>query len=167
MKSWIVLAVATGLSTAQSDQLDKIPKCAFPCVQSYITGNQIAGCKPADIACVCSNKQFLSSISCCLAKDCSKDDIDTTIKFAASLCNANGVQTPTQLVCDQDVSGTASKTAGSSGAATATQQTAATNTGTGTSSSAAAATATTTNAAAPAFGKGGLLGAMLAVAAAL
>lgn len=28
MKSWIVLAVATGLTTAQSDQLDKIPKCA-------------------------------------------------------------------------------------------------------------------------------------------
>ncbi|GAB0137150.1 hypothetical protein EsDP_00005430 [Epichloe bromicola] len=165
MKStFITLALATGFAAAQLNQLDKIPKCAYSCVTSYITGSDIAGCKPADIACVCSNKDFISGISCCLEKDCQKDDIQSTIKFASGICNASGIKTPTELVCN--------KNAASSGASTST---AASRTQNGTGTAAATTTtstqtptATKTNAAAPVYvNAGGVLGVVLAVAAVL
>ncbi|KAG5922893.1 hypothetical protein E4U42_005166 [Claviceps africana] len=149
MKSVLItLALATGLVAAQSasPQLDKIPKCAYNCVSSYITGSNIAGCAPADIACVCSNKDFLSGISCCLEKDCGKDDIQSTIQFAAGICNASGVKTPSTLVCN--------KNSGGSGPAT--------------TSTSSAPVPSTTSAAAPVYANvGGVLGAVVAVVALL
>ncbi|KAG6040715.1 hypothetical protein E4U41_007329 [Claviceps citrina] len=159
----IILAVASGFAAAQVPQLDKIPTCAYSCVSSYITGTNIAGCPPADIACVCSNKDFLGGISCCLQKDCSKGDIQATIEFAAGLCNASGVKTPTQLVCNKDAAPpAASKSASASGTGAAT-----TASGSQTSST-GPPTPTKTNAAAPVHANaGGVLGAVLAVAALL
>lgn len=162
--SFVALALATGFAAAQLDQLDKIPKCAYSCVTSYISGTDIAGCKPADIACVCSNKNFLSGISCCLEKDCNKDDIQSTIKFASGICNASGVKTPTELVCNKDSassSGTAAPTATQSGSGAASSAASATSSG-------ATAAASKTGAAVPLQANaGGLLGAVLAVAALL
>ncbi|KAG5931307.1 hypothetical protein E4U53_001834 [Claviceps sorghi] len=163
MKSFLItLALATGFVAAQSPQLDKIPKCAYGCVSSYITGSNIAGCAPADIACVCSNKDFLSGISCCLEKDCGKEDIQSTIQFAAGICNASGVKTPTTLVCNKN-SGSSSAP-GSSGSASASATTPAA-TGSQTSS---APVPSKTNAAAPVYANvGGVLGAVMAAAALL
>ncbi|KAG5980087.1 hypothetical protein E4U55_004400 [Claviceps digitariae] len=161
MKSTLItLALATGFVAAQAPQLDKIPKCAYSCVSSFITGSNIAGCAPADIACVCSNKEFLSNISCCLQKDCSKDDIQSTIQFAAGLCNASGVQTPTELVCNKNPGSTTGPSS-SSGTATPTSQT-------GSASSTSSDAASKTNAAAPVYANaGGVLGAVVAVVALL
>ncbi|QPG99496.1 hypothetical protein C2857_001927 [Epichloe festucae Fl1] len=160
------MALAAGFAAAQLDQLDKIPKCAYSCITSHITGTDIAGCKPADIACVCNNKDFISSISCCLEKDCQKDDIQSTIKFASGICNASGVKTPTELVCNKNA---ASSGASTSTAASRTQNGSGTGTGTATATtSTQTATATKTNAAAPVYvNAGGVLGVVLAVAAVL
>lgn len=106
-------------------------------------------------------------MSCCLEKDCKKDDIQSTIKFASGICNASGVKTPTELVCN--------KNAASSGASTSTAASPTQNgTGTGTTGTATATTttqtaaATKTNAAAPVHvNAGGVLGVVLAVAAVL
>ncbi|OAQ72529.1 CFEM domain-containing protein [Pochonia chlamydosporia 170] len=172
--SFVTLAVAVGFAAAQLPQLDKIPKCAYSCVSSYISGTNIAGCKPADIACVCKNKDFIGGISCCLQKDCGKDDIAATISFANQICAASGVDTPKQLVCStgSGASGsTATKTdnssTGTGAGATATEQTTNAPTGSGTAAT-TAASSTKTGGAAPAYGNaGGILGAALAIAAAL
>ncbi|KAG6001818.1 hypothetical protein E4U21_003780 [Claviceps maximensis] len=163
MKSTLViLALATGLVAAQAPQLDKIPKCAYSCVSSYIVGSNIAGCAPADIACVCGNTSFLGDISCCLEKDCSKEDIQSTIQFASGLCNAAGVKTPTQLVCNKNAG---SASASASGSSTATPTTPAAS---GTHTSTEAPAASKTNAAAPLYvNAGGVLGAVAAVVALL
>ncbi|OAA48732.1 CFEM domain protein [Metarhizium rileyi] len=165
--SFFSLAVAVGFAAAQS-QLDKIPKCAFSCVSSYISGTNIAGCKPADIACVCKNQEFINGISCCLQKDCSKEEVDSTISFANQLCTASGVETPKQLVCSAGSasasgSAAATKTSTSTSSSNSTpagsQQTTTTSSGSGTAA---------TGAAVPAFGNaGGILGVALAIAAAL
>ncbi|KAG5999444.1 hypothetical protein E4U54_001847 [Claviceps lovelessii] len=153
MKSTLItLALASGFVAAQAPQLDKIPKCAYGCVTSYITGNNVAGCAPADIACVCSNKEFLGGISCCLEKDCNKDDIQSTIQFAASLCNASGVKTPSQLVCD--------KNSASTSASTTTASTTSSVTGTPSPTKTSAAAPLNANA-------GGVLAAVVAVMALL
>ncbi|EFY90934.1 CFEM domain protein, putative [Metarhizium acridum CQMa 102] len=164
--SFVTLAVAVGFAAAQLPQLDKIPRCA-----SYISGTNIAGCKPADIACVCGNKDFIGGISCCLQKDCSKADIDSTIIFAKQLCAASGVKTPEQLVCSSgsgSASGSAATQTGSSSpTATGSQQNTSAASGSATAAT-TAATSTHTGAAAPAFrNPGGLLGAALAIVAAL
>ncbi|KAG5946244.1 hypothetical protein E4U60_004386 [Claviceps pazoutovae] len=163
MKSAVIaLAVATGFVAAQVPQLDKIPKCAYSCVSSYITGTNIAGCAPADIACVCGNQEFLSGISCCLEKDCSKDDIKSTIDFAAGLCNASGVKTPKELICKNN----AASSGASSGAAAAATPTAS-GSQTSASGSGAPAASKTNAAAAPYANAGGVLGAVVAVVALL
>ncbi|KAG5941307.1 hypothetical protein E4U59_001822 [Claviceps monticola] len=165
MKSAVIaLAVATGFVAAQVPQLDKIPKCAYSCVSSYITGTNIAGCAPADIACVCGNQEFLSGISCCLEKDCSKDDIKSTIDFAAGLCNASGVKTPKELICKNNAA--SSGASSSSGAAVAATPTAS-GSQTSASGSGAPAASKTNAAAAPYANAGGVLGAVVAVVALL
>jgi hypothetical protein len=145
----------------------------YSCVTAFISGTDIAGCKPADIACVCRNKDFIGGISCCLQKDCSKEDIESTISFANQLCAASGVDTPKQLVCSSgsasSSSGATKTSSGSAAAATGSPQSTSAPSGTVTTGTATvAATSTKTNAAVPAFANaGGILGAALAMVAAL
>ncbi|KAG6087289.1 hypothetical protein E4U30_007896 [Claviceps sp. LM220 group G6] len=168
MKSAVIaLAVATGFVAAQAPQLDKIPKCAYSCVSSYITGTNIAGCAPADIACVCGNQEFLSGISCCLEKDCSKDDIKSTIDFAAGLCNASGVKTPKELICKKNAASSGASSSSSSGSAAVAATPTASGSQTSASGSGAPAASKTNAAAAPYANAGGVLGAVVAVVALL
>ncbi|QUC18692.1 uncharacterized protein UV8b_02933 [Ustilaginoidea virens] len=152
--SLLALAAAAGLAAGQ--QTFSLPDCSHACVGSYITGNNISGCKTTDIACICANKEFLSGISCCLEHKCSKDDIDKTIRYAAQLCSASGTVIPTQLICGQAASSTSASAAASQ-----------TSTGTASStSSATAPAATKSSAASPAAANlGNVLGAALALAA--
>ncbi|KAH0595921.1 hypothetical protein MHUMG1_06471 [Metarhizium humberi] len=167
--SFVTLAVAVSFAAAQ--QLGEIPQCAQSCVSSYVTGTNIAGCKPADIGCICKNEAFIQGISCCLEKVCDQADIDKTINVATGLCAASGVDTPKQLVCSSgsaSASGSAAtKTGSSSPTASGSQQNTSAPSGSATAAT-TAATSTHTGAAAPAFGNpGGLLGAALAIVAAL
>ncbi|KYK58578.1 cell wall protein [Drechmeria coniospora] len=149
MKASLIIALAASLVAGQ---LDSIPTCAQGCVGKYITGGGVAGCKTADIACVCRNKDFLDGIACCLADVCSQEDQDKSVKFARQLCTSSGVQVPDKVVCNKAAS-SATTTTSTSATASATN---------------AAQSSTSKAAAAPVVGNiGGLTGAVLAMLAAL
>ncbi|KAJ5172320.1 hypothetical protein N7492_004913 [Penicillium capsulatum] len=146
----ISLAVTALLSTAAAQGLSDLPNCAKSCATKAIP--EKCG---IDVACICKEKAFLSSISCCVADKCSKADQETTLKAAKSICAGGGVSDlPNSVVCSSDSSSsttsTASKT-GDSAAKTTDGTTTATGTRTSTdeasSSSAAASSATNTGAA--------------------
>ncbi|PNY29141.1 Uncharacterized protein TCAP_00941 [Tolypocladium capitatum] len=170
MKSALVMALAASLVAAQ-DPLGSIPACARDCVAQFVTGSGIAGCKAADIACVCKNKDFLGSIACCLAKVCSQDDQNKTVQYATQLCNASGVQVPSKVVCSSSASPSGSATGSATGSASGSASGSATSTAapkaTGTATGASPASSST-GAAVPVVGSaGGLAGAVLAMLAVL
>ncbi|POR36532.1 Uncharacterized protein TPAR_03248, partial [Tolypocladium paradoxum] len=173
MKSALVMALAASLVAAQS--LDGIPDCAKDCVTKFVTGTSIAGCKVADIACICGNKDFLNNIACCLAGVCSQSDQDKTVQYATQLCNASGVQVPNKVVCNSGAASSGSASGSASASSTGSASGTATPTTTGTAASAstsgtatgASPTSRSTGAAAPVVGSvGGLAGAVLAMLAA-
>ncbi|KAM0305547.1 hypothetical protein HYE67_008527 [Fusarium culmorum] len=103
--------VLAGLVAAQQE---KLPKCAQPCVDQYTTGGGVAGCGQLDIKCICSNKNFLSGIACCLEKECDAQGKETAVKYAKQICATAGVtDLPDDVTCDKSAasSGTASGTA--------------------------------------------------------
>ncbi|KAI0993863.1 hypothetical protein K3495_g14321 [Podosphaera aphanis] len=81
-----IIASITALVLAQ----DGLPPCAQPCVSKYLK-EDLGSCSQFDIGCICSNKQFLGGIACCLQDSCSASDQDKAVKFALNLCQANKV----------------------------------------------------------------------------
>ncbi|KAJ5973938.1 hypothetical protein N7481_011148 [Penicillium waksmanii] len=122
--SQLTLALAALLSTAAAQGLGDLPDCARSCATDAIPSS----CG-IDVKCICTTKSFLNDISCCVADKCSKDDQETTLKVAKSICARGGVtDVPSSVVCS---------TGASTGTSTETKT--GTTTGTGT-----AATADTT-----------------------
>ncbi|PHH87348.1 hypothetical protein CDD83_8993 [Cordyceps sp. RAO-2017] len=152
MKPALVVVAATASLAAAQDQLDGMPACARDCVAKYTTGSTVGKCKMGDIACICGNKDFLNSIACCLTGVCSQQDLDKTLKIAKQLCNASGVQVPDKVECNKQAA------ASSSGSATTSP--------TGTANR---ASASSTAAAVPLLASSGgtMVGAALALLAAL
>lgn len=99
-----------------------------PCVTDFTSGSQIAGCNSVDITCICSNKNFLSGIACCLVGVCSAADQQAATEYAQTLCKTNGVTNlPSAVSCAS--SATQSSTAAPSGStATSGTSTASTST---------------------------------------
>ncbi|KAJ6445957.1 CFEM domain-containing protein [Purpureocillium lavendulum] len=185
MKVTLVVSLAASLVAAQS--VGDIPDCAVSCshivpvanlcpaagvvaqkscVSKLVGGTEIAGCKAADIGCICSNKSFINSIVCCIdeTKACTKDELETTLKYAQTLCKASGATLPSTVpTCSASGSPT-----GSTASSTGTQASG-TSSGTATAASGttAASTSSSTAAAAPFAGGsvGGLAGAVLAMLA--
>ncbi|KAJ5408339.1 hypothetical protein N7509_002222 [Penicillium cosmopolitanum] len=126
--SQLTLALAALLSTVVAQGLGDLPDCARSCATDAIP----ASCG-IDVKCICTTKSFLSDISCCVADKCSKDDQETTLKVAKSICARGGVtDVPSSVVCSTGASA-------STGTKTGTETKTGTTTGTGT-----AATADTT-----------------------
>ncbi|KAF9761912.1 hypothetical protein IL306_003632 [Fusarium sp. DS 682] len=98
-----------GLVAAQQE---KLPKCAQPCVDKYTTGGGVAGCGQLDVKCICSNKDFLSGIACCLEDKCDSASKETAVKYAKQICSTAGVNDlPDQVTCNNNTaSGSASGT---------------------------------------------------------
>ncbi|CAK7236184.1 hypothetical protein SCUCBS95973_009521 [Sporothrix curviconia] len=139
MKSFAILALA-GLAAAQFSQL---PTCAQNCANKFLTGG-IGNCG-SDAKCICSDKDFLSDIACCLAAPgaCDTADQSSAVVFASQLCAAQGITgLPSAVTCTS----TASGSTGSAAAATTTSGTAANtgSTGTGTAAATGSTTSTTT-----------------------
>ncbi|CAK7239426.1 MAG: hypothetical protein STHCBS139747_000856 [Sporothrix thermara] len=191
MKSFAILALA-GLAAAQFSQL---PTCAQSCANKFLTGG-IGNCG-SDAKCICSDKDFLSDIACCLAAPggCAPADQSSAVVFASQLCAAQGVTgLPSVVSCTSTASGstgtgaaaatttsssaTASQTSGtaantgSTGSATAAPTSAATSAGaadSAASGSGAAATPSSTSNPAPreSAGVAGLVGGVVAALALL
>ncbi|CAK7563667.1 MAG: hypothetical protein SEPTF4163_001540 [Sporothrix epigloea] len=153
MKSFAILALA-GLAVAQFNQL---PTCAQSCANKFLTGG-IGNCG-SDAKCICSDKDFLSDIACCLAAPgaCDPADQSSAVGFASQLCAAQGVTgLPSVVSCTATSFGssgtaaaastTGSNTAKDTSSATAENSSTTTGTGTGTGSTATAASSTATTA---------------------
>lgn len=52
------------LATAALAQIPGLPSCAQSCVTSF------GGCNQVDVKCICSNKPLLTTLSCCVSKQC-------------------------------------------------------------------------------------------------
>jgi cytoskeletal protein RodZ len=112
-----------------------------PCVSDFTSGSQIAGCNAVDITCICSNKNFLSGIACCLVGVCSAADQQAATEYAQTLCRTNGVTNlPSAVSCASTA--TQSSTAAPSGS-TATSGTSTTSTSTSATDSATTHSTTT------------------------
>ncbi|KAI9884727.1 MAG: hypothetical protein M1823_003471 [Watsoniomyces obsoletus] len=96
----IIASVFAGLLALASAQttpnLAGLPSCARACVGTSVN---VPGCQGLDIRCICSNRDFLNNISCCIQRSCSAEEQASTIRFASGLCATAGVNVPTEATC--------------------------------------------------------------------
>lgn len=163
-----LLTIASGLASVTFAQTASgVPSCAQPCVAKFTSGSSIAGCNGVDVACICSNKDFLSDIACCLVNVCDEADQEAATTYAHQICASNGVTNlPPAVSC---ASSAASSTATASGASTATSATANAVTTTSSTTASSSSPAATKNAGPHNIaGVGaGVLGGMAAIVGAL
>ncbi|KAH8422909.1 CFEM domain-containing protein [Aspergillus melleus] len=169
---FVSLALAACLSTAAAQGLDSLPSCAKDCATDAIPDH----CGTIDVGCICSDKSFITSISCCVSKKCSEDDQKTVIQFANQICSGAGVKDlPKSASCASGASSAtesssetstgspsstatgkssdASTTGASKASSTSDAASSETESSTGTSTSTAQSAATSTGAAAVVQGK--------------
>ncbi|RJE26569.1 CFEM domain protein [Aspergillus sclerotialis] len=97
------LVVAPLLGTAAAQSFSEIPSCARTCA----TGSIPSSCNSIDVSCICSNDSFITDISCCVAKSCSKEDQDKTLNYAKQICAGAGVHDlPKSASCGSGASAT-------------------------------------------------------------
>ncbi|KZZ93039.1 Extracellular membrane protein, CFEM domain protein [Ascosphaera apis ARSEF 7405] len=81
------------LASAQS--LADIPKCALSCVAGGLPENCHLEAK-----CICSDKDFLAKMSCCLVDACPDPaDQKKIMGVAHAVCNSVGVDVPSSIQC--------------------------------------------------------------------
>ncbi|OCK98732.1 uncharacterized protein K441DRAFT_654025 [Cenococcum geophilum 1.58] len=108
---FVSVVLIASLSSLAAAQLDGLPECAQSCV-----GSNFGSCQTLDIKCICSNKDLISNLSCCVSQACSADDTQKTITFASQLCSTYGITVPTIASCPATVSATGTSAASASGA---------------------------------------------------
>ncbi|KAI6785589.1 uncharacterized protein J7T54_005923 [Emericellopsis cladophorae] len=100
--SAVAYLVAAGFAAAQG--LEDVPRCAAPCIEQAITGNEIGGCGQFDIECICSNDDFLQNMACCLEDSCDDSGKAAAVTFAQQVCSSVNVDTPDQVECKASAS---------------------------------------------------------------
>lgn len=108
MKSVLAALVVTFYSTvvvAQGGSLADLPRCAQGCVGTSIS---VPGCQGIDIRCICSNREWLQGVACCLQANCSAEEQANAVTFAGSLCSTAGVTVPNQVTCPSAAGGASS-----------------------------------------------------------
>ncbi|KUI57444.1 GPI anchored CFEM domain protein C [Cytospora mali] len=128
--------IFAGLTVAQYAGL---PSCAQACANDQFSGGSYGDCG-TDAKCICSDPDFIGTISCCVVDACDAADQAKAIHFAQQICQANGVTVASTATC-------ASTAASGSASASAT--------GTGSVASASATTTGTASATAGSTGTGG------------
>ncbi|KFY13294.1 hypothetical protein V492_03370 [Pseudogymnoascus sp. VKM F-4246] len=123
----VALAALTSVSSAAGG----VPDCAHPCVDQFTSGSNIAGCNSLNTHCICSNKDFLSNIACCLIDKCDEAGKNAAISYAKTICATADppVEVPDQVVCNSSSSGgtaAATTTGSTTGGATPAPTTGAT-----------------------------------------
>ncbi|OQE25357.1 hypothetical protein PENSTE_c006G10118 [Penicillium steckii] len=138
----ITLTLTALLTAAAAQGLGDLPDCARSCATDAIPSN----CG-IDVECICTAKSFIADISCCIADKCSKDDQETTLKVAKSICARGGVtDIPSAVTCSTGAS-TATGTAATASKTGDTTKTGSMTTATGTKSSESGSSTATTSAA--------------------
>ncbi|KAK0717903.1 hypothetical protein B0T26DRAFT_751900 [Lasiosphaeria miniovina] len=75
--------LALALATVAAAQSPSLPTCAKGCADQFIS-NGIGNCN-LDAKCICSDKDFISNISCCVAGACNPADQQSAVAFAAGV----------------------------------------------------------------------------------
>lgn len=131
-----------------------------PCVQQFTTGSSIAGCNSLNTNCICSNKDFLSNIACCLLDKCDETGRNDAIAYAKTICATADppVEVPDEVVCSTASSSgaAAATTSGSTGSSTTGGTTQAPTTGTTSTPTSAAQTSSSSGAAMVNMGSSGM-----------
>ncbi|KAK4158084.1 hypothetical protein C8A00DRAFT_28982 [Chaetomidium leptoderma] len=97
----------------------ELPTCAQKCADGFLSGG-IGNCGN-DPTCICSNKDFLSSISCCLVDACDAPAQSEAMVFASRLCRGFSVtDLPTAVVCASTTGAAATTTSAGSATTKAT-----------------------------------------------
>ncbi|KAG7288106.1 hypothetical protein NEMBOFW57_007629 [Staphylotrichum longicolle] len=133
----LTLAMA-GAAVAQGGP--SLPTCAQSCADKFLTGG-IGNCG-SDPKCICSDKDFLGSIACCLVGVCDAPSQSSAVAFAASLCRGFGVtDLPTAVACSTATGGAATGAAATTtpASASSTESSAASSAVTGSGSSSGSA----------------------------
>ncbi|KIK60536.1 hypothetical protein GYMLUDRAFT_200710, partial [Collybiopsis luxurians FD-317 M1] len=89
--------VASASATLYSRASSSLPTCATDCL-SQATSSNDGGCSTTDITCMCSNKQFQTTILQCVESKCSGDDVQTALDTATNLCASAGVTIDTSAL---------------------------------------------------------------------
>ncbi|KAF1950677.1 hypothetical protein CC80DRAFT_597947 [Byssothecium circinans] len=126
MRFTVVATLATTLGSLAVAQLGNLPKCAQDCF-----GSSLGSCSQLDFKCVCGNSTLISSLSCCVAQTCTREEQDSTIQLAVSLCKQVGVNVPTSASCASSTPASTPAPSSSSGAGNATNATASTSAASG------------------------------------
>ncbi|OBT76204.1 hypothetical protein VF21_05033 [Pseudogymnoascus sp. 05NY08] len=156
MRASAVIALAAFISVASA--AGGLPPCAKPCVDQFTTGSSIAGCNSLNTNCICSNKDFLSNIACCLLDKCDEAGRNSAIAYAKTICATADppVQVPDQVVCNSSSSSSKATAAATTGGSTTGGTTQAPTTGTTSTPTSAAQTSSSSGAAMVNMGSSGM-----------
>ncbi|KAL1714344.1 hypothetical protein EV715DRAFT_257538 [Schizophyllum commune] len=64
-----------------------LPDCYFTCAAAGDMGD----CSSTDNTCLCKNQSFIDSVTSCLQKTCSSDEVETANAGAQEICKSVGV----------------------------------------------------------------------------
>ncbi|KAI0705421.1 hypothetical protein C8Q76DRAFT_801186 [Earliella scabrosa] len=88
MRFFAVLALTAVASAAHlSKRQAAFPSCANDCLINADFGD----CDPLDDSCLCHNQAFVSSVTVCIQRACSGDELASAESAAQQLCEAVGV----------------------------------------------------------------------------
>ncbi|KAG8909847.1 hypothetical protein FRC01_006692 [Tulasnella sp. 417] len=166
MRFFTLVAFAASLVSASvlSERQASFPACSVLC----FTDPNIGTCPSTDVACLCTNNDYLRTTTDCVQKQCTLEDVAAAANAARQLCNAAGVDIATNPAAQPtDASGSAILPTSTSASVAGTDSVSAP--ATTTASEAPASTTTTQNAAATGsvVGKGMIVGGFVAAAAVL
>ncbi|CAE6420561.1 unnamed protein product [Rhizoctonia solani] len=104
MRVSIVLAALAAVASASSLSKRQYPSCAMTCAQSA----DYDGCAATDNTCMCKSQKFVDSMSTCLTKTCTGDDLAKAQSISNAICKAAGVPLATSTSAASTATGTAS-----------------------------------------------------------
>ncbi|KAL1742653.1 hypothetical protein HDZ31DRAFT_75357 [Schizophyllum fasciatum] len=86
-----------------------LPDCYFTCASAGDMGD----CSSTDNTCLCKNEAFISSVTSCLQKTCSSDEVETANAGAQEICKSVGVTLTSAQASATSASSSPSSTASS------------------------------------------------------
>ncbi|KAL9586791.1 MAG: hypothetical protein Q9212_000677 [Teloschistes hypoglaucus] len=104
----IWLATLAAICAGQGAGLGDLPDCAKPCAATLP-----ANCG-LNVQCICTDKEWITNISCCVKGKCSESEQQKTIQVAQQICDTVKVTLPSAATCPGDAASTGSSTGGSS-----------------------------------------------------
>ncbi|KAL8639253.1 MAG: hypothetical protein Q9228_003692 [Teloschistes exilis] len=96
MKSYIAgAALLAALVSAQdlTQLLGGLPQCGQTCISNMLGQAQSLGCKPGDVACLCSNMNFRYGVRDCTNEHCGAEaDKNAVIETGNMFCASKSIQ---------------------------------------------------------------------------